>query len=238
MTKKITDTSVGIEACAIHKSFHHPTEVHILKGVNLKVKKGESVAIMGASGEGKSTLLHILGFLEPPCRGTLHIANNKSSNKNHATIRSQHIGFIFQAYNLLEDYTCLENILMPARIARKNTSKGSECYKRALQLLEEVGLTKRANFLTKLLSGGEKQRVAIARAFCNNPDIILADEPSGNLDHDTSEKIHELLLSSSKNNGKTLLVATHDKELAKLCDRCYLLQDGKLISTKPFKTVS
>lgn len=221
--------NLSLEALEIHKSFYHPVKVQVLKGISLKVKKGESIAIMAASGEGKSTLLHILGSLEPSCKGSLYIAKKEVSKSNSSSIRNHHIGFIFQTYNLLENYTSLENIIMPARIARKKISKNSEIWEKALFLLETVGLQNRAHFHTKLLSGGEKQRIAIARAFCNDPEIILADEPSGNLDHSTSLKIHELLLSCTKNNNKSLIVATHDRELAKLCDRCLFLQEGKII---------
>jgi lipoprotein-releasing system ATP-binding protein len=218
----------GIEAIDIYKTFHTPVTVEVLRGITLRVKKGESTAIMGASGEGKSTLLHILGSLEAPCQGRLIIAGKKLSNSRSSSIRNHHVGFVFQTYNLLEDCTSLENILMPARIGRKNISPGSECHENALALLEKVGLSHRAEFSTKLLSGGEKQRIAIARALCNNPDLLLADEPSGNLDHNTSLIIHDLLLSCASNEGKALVVATHDKELAKLCDHRYDLKDGRL----------
>lgn len=214
-----------LKAENIQKTYKNPDNLHILKGINLELKKNQSIAIMGASGVGKTTLLHILGTLETFDKGYLNILNNEKLTN---AIRNKHIGFIFQTYNLLEDLTLLENILMPAYIARQNINKGSHAYKKALLLLKEVGLEKRSFYLTKNLSGGEKQRAAIARAFCNDPDIILADEPSGNLDHENSKIIHSLLLDSVKKFNKSFIVATHDKELATLCDQIYILEDGIL----------
>ena len=214
--------TIILKAKDIHKTYNNPVKLHILKGINLELKKNHSIAIMGASGVGKTTLLHILGTLESFDTGTLHILNN---DKPANDIRNKHIGYIFQNYNLLEDLSLLENILMPAYIARKNIKKNSPSYKRALWLLEEVGLEKRADYPAKNLSGGEKQRAAIARAFCNDPDIILADEPSGNLDHANSKIIHKLLIDSVKKFNKSLIIATHDKELASLCDEIYILED-------------
>ena len=147
-------------------------------------------------------------------------------NKN--ALRNQKIGFVFQSFHLLDDHTALENILMPACIARKNTNKGSPAYVYGYELLEKVGMGERAHFHTKLLSGGEKQRIAIARAMCNNPEIIFADEPSGNLDEQTSDGIHQLLLRFAKSNNKSIVVVTHDQKLAALCDTRYQLQDGQL----------
>lgn len=213
----------------IHKAFYNPVAVPILKGVDLEVASGEAVAIMGRSGEGKSTLLHILGTLEKPCQGTLRIAQKDVSFANTSSIRNQHIGFVFQSFHLLEDYTVLENVLFPARIARKSTSQASAPYQYALELLDIVGLTDRAMFNAKQLSGGEKQRVAIARAMINDPDIILADEPSGNLDHTTADHIHNLLLNFARKQGKALVLVTHDQGLADLCDRVLHLQQGVLV---------
>lgn len=217
-----------LKAENIRKTYKNPEILHLLKGIDLILHKNESIAIMGASGVGKTTLLHILGTLETFDNGTLSILGNlKLTN----SIRNKHIGFIFQTYNLLEDLTLLDNILMPVYIARQNIQKGSAAYKRALLLLKEVGLEKRADYLAKNLSGGEKQRAALARAFCNDPDVILADEPSGNLDHENSKIIHNLLISSVKKFNKSLIIATHDKELASLCDQIYILEDGKLLKS-------
>jgi lipoprotein-releasing system ATP-binding protein len=217
-----------LSARKISKTFHSPTPVEVLKEISLELEAGRSLAIMGKSGEGKSTLLHILGTLEKPTSGEIEICGKSIRSSSLHQIRNQHIGFIFQSYNLLEDYSVLENVLMPARIARLPVAKGSRMHQRALDLLESVGLTPRTHFLTKLLSGGEKQRVAICRALCTDPALILADEPSGNLDHAQSQEIHDLLIRLTKEQGRALIVATHDRELAALCDEQLHLKDGYL----------
>jgi lipoprotein-releasing system ATP-binding protein len=224
----MSNPSPILEATNIRKTFYSPTKVEVLKDINLKVFPGETIAIMGASGEGKSTLLHILGSLESPSEGSLKIAQRSITRSNNASLRNEHIGFIFQGFHLLEDYTILENTLIPAMIARKSTKKNSESYQRVLKLIEEVKLTNRLHFSAKLLSGGEKQRVAIVRALCNNPSLILADEPTGNLDHQTSLEIIQVLLSFAKKSNKALIIVTHDIELAKMCDRILTLRDGFL----------
>jgi len=220
---------VMLRARNIQKSFYTPSCLQILSGVDLAVHQGESVAIMGRSGEGKSTLLQILGTLEIPCSGELEIDGEAVSSFNKSRIRNRKLGFVFQSFHLLEDYTALENVLMPAKIARISCAPNSTAYQRACHLLEHVGLEGRLHFSTKLLSGGEKQRVAIARALCNDPDIILADEPSGNLDRQTSRHIHSLLLNFVKEHNKTLIVVTHDQELAELCSQRYRLCEGRLV---------
>jgi lipoprotein-releasing system ATP-binding protein len=212
-----------LKAHEIHKWFYSPTPMHVLKGISLEVEAGSAIAIMGKSGEGKSTLLHILGTLEEPSSGTLEIAGARTRTANLPKLRNQKIGFIFQAFHLLEEESVLDNVLMPAKIARSDVSD-----RRALELLAAVGLQERARFQAKLLSGGEKQRASIARALCNNPQIILADEPSGNLDHAHSQEIHALLLRLAKEQGKTLIIATHDRELASLCDKVSVIKDGTL----------
>ncbi len=217
-----------LKAKNLKKSFYTPVEVPILKGVDLSIAKGETVAIMGRSGEGKTTLLHILGTLEKPCSGSIEIDGIDVSHFNKATIRNRHIGFVFQSFHLLEDYTALENVLMPARIGRENILRSSPAYQRALQLLCDVGLEKRMHFRSKQLSGGEKQRVAIARALCNDPSLILADEPSGNLDSQTSNVIHDLLFKAARETNKAIIVVTHDPKLASRCDRVLTLQNGRL----------
>ena len=218
-----------LEAKNVHKSF----EMAVLKGIDLEVKKGESVAIMGASGEGKTTLLHIFGTLEKASKGSVFInegiLRGKRSfkglfNKNDF-LRNNFFGFIFQSDNLLNDMSLFENVSMPARISRKNKEKFQ---KRVEGLIEEVSLLDKKNEIVKYLSGGEKKRVAIARAFCNDPEIILADEPTGNLDRKNSKIIHSLLMKFVKDKNKTLIVATHDEELANLCEKKFILKDGVL----------
>lgn len=223
------DKQIILHAKKLSKTFYKPAKVQILTNLDLAVRRGDSIAIMGRSGEGKSTLLQILGTLEPPCEGSLEIDGQTISNFNKSKIRNQKLGFIFQSFHLLEDYTALENVLIPARIARKNISPNEKTHQRACDLLKHVGLADRMHFNTKLLSGGEKQRVAIARSLCNNPDIILADEPSGNLDKQTSQYIHSLLLDLAHSQGKTLIIVTHDPELAKMCSLRYSLVNGQLI---------
>jgi lipoprotein-releasing system ATP-binding protein len=219
---------IVLQAKNIHKTFYRPAKVPILKGINLTINRGEVVAITGRSGEGKSTLLQVLGTLESPCNGVLEIVGQQVTRFNKSQIRNKNIAFVFQSFHLLEDYTALENVLMPARIGRKRIDSGSPVYKRGLDLLASVGLAERAHFHTKLLSGGEKQRVAIARALCNDPDLILADEPSGNLDKQTADIIHNLLITFARQNNKGVLIVTHDKDLAQLSDKQYVLQSGVL----------
>lgn len=207
----------------LRKSYFHPNRCEILKGVSLTVQLGETVAIMGPSGVGKSTLLHILGTLDAPSCGCLEIAGKDALGDQSAAIRNQHIGFVFQNYNLLDEYTVLENVLMPSRIGRTGNQE-----EEAKRLLEEVGLSDHLDHFAKQLSGGEKQRAAIARALCNNPDLILADEPSGNLDEANSKRIHEILIQTAKKRNKGLIVVTHNHDLAKQCDFIYTLHEGTL----------
>jgi lipoprotein-releasing system ATP-binding protein len=217
-----------LEAHQLEKNFYHPHKVKILKNISLQVQTGESVAIIGRSGEGKSTLLQILGTLEPPCAGLLKIDNQPISLSNKSRIRNELIGFVFQSFHLLEDYTALENVLMPARIGRKSVKTGSLAEEKGIELLHKVGLKNRAHFHTKFLSGGEKQRVALARAMCNDPKLIFADEPTGNLDRQTANLMHDILLNFIHEEQKALILVTHDSELAKLCSTCYELIDGEL----------
>ncbi len=218
-----------LDAHNLQKSFDNERGPHVLKGVSLKVKKGESIAIMGRSGEGKSTLLQILGTLDEPLSGVVLIDGIAVTSDTYHQLRSEKIGFVFQSFHLLQDFSVMENLLMPARIARRSCRFGSKAYQRAEELLVAVGMADRAHQLAKQLSGGEKQRVAIARALLNNPDLILADEPSGNLDFDTAAVIHDLLLGLVKKEGKTLILVTHNDDLAQMCDHRYTLQNGQLI---------
>ena len=211
-----------LQAKNIKKIFTNPVQLEILSGIDFTVEPGQSVAIMGRSGEGKTTLLHILGTLEKATSGTLEIAG-KNGWERSLEVRNQHIGFVFQGFHLLEEESALENVLMPARIGRR----GSLMRPEAERLLQKVGLAQRSGYNVKQLSGGERQRVAIARALCNDPDIILADEPTGNLDKQTADGIHELLFSFVK-EGKALVVVTHDPSLAALCDKTLYLRGGVL----------
>ncbi len=214
-----------LEAKNIHKSYGEK----ILKGINLSIDNGQTIAIMGASGEGKTTLLHILGTLEKADKGSLHFLGRRVLPSFFNNLRNQHIGFIFQSFHLLEDFSTLENALMPARIAKQPAAVFENIYQKTSDLLDAIGLKDRKHHPAKILSGGEKQRVAIVRALCNDPDLIIADEPSGNLDHFHSKQIHALLIDSAKESKKALIIATHDESLAKLCDEIYLLEDGFLI---------
>lgn len=217
-----------LKARQIKKSFYTPAEVPVLRGISLEIFPGDTVAIMGKSGEGKSTLLQTLGTLETPCSGSLEIAAQPVSYFTRNRLRNRHMAFIFQSFHLLEDYTAMENIIMPARIGRKAVGKGSPSHTRALELLEHMQLSHRAHFQVKFLSGGEKQRVAIARAFCNDPDIIFADEPSGNLDKENSDLIHSLLIDFTAKKNKALLVVTHNPDLAAMCQTEYEIAGGYL----------
>jgi len=206
----------------LKKSFAHPAPLHILDDVSFEARAGQAVSIMGPSGVGKSTLLHILGTLENADGGTLEIMGKDAMKGGTHKFRNQHIGFVFQGYFLLEEATALENVLLPGKIA------GNVDYNRAQNLLDEVGVGERANHLAKTLSGGEKQRVAIARALYNDPEILLADEPTGNLDEETSRSIDTLLLDCAWKRGKTVIVVTHNQELAYGCDIVYHLTHKRL----------
>lgn len=222
------DKNPLLKAAHIHKTFYDPETVVILEDISLEIYRGESVAIVGRSGEGKSTLLHILGTLEDPCHGELFIADEKVTLYNKSSLRNEKMGFVFQSFHLLEDYTALENVLMPARIARRPTGLHSEARETALQLLDQVGLYSRAHFRTTLLSGGEKQRVALARALCNDPLLIFADEPTGNLDRHHAELINQQLLNFAHHQSKGLLIVTHDEALASLCTKQFELKNKML----------
>lgn len=217
-----------LRAEKVSKTFITPQKVDVLDQINLSLYSGQTIAIMGASGEGKSTLLQILGTLETPTTGKIFIEEQLITQKIAPKIRNTSIGFIFQNFHLLEDYTVLQNVLIPAWVGRETIKKDSIVYRKAEDLLRNMGLEDKKHFPTNVLSGGEKQRVAIARALCNNPKILLADEPSGNLDHKNSEKIHSLLFYCAKRLDKGVIVVTHDLKLARLCDFVYVLEKGKL----------
>ena len=222
-------SGVVFAARNVYKTFSFPEVVDLLKNISLYVEQGESVSIVGPSGSGKSTLLSILGTLDSADSGKLFLFGKELPKRNFAKIRNQNIGFIYQNHNLLDEYTVMENLLIKAQIGRRSISKNSEAYQLALSLLEGMNLLHRKDFTTKLLSGGEKARVSIARAFMNDPEIILADEPTGNLDFEAASMVQSLLLETCKELGKSLIVVTHDMQFAKQCDRIYSINDGELI---------
>ena len=217
-----------LSAKNISKSFSEHGSLDILKDVSLDVLKGESIAIEGKSGSGKSTLLNILGTLEMPSGGQLSICGKSVTQSAICKIRNSHIGFIFQSYHLLDDFSLLDNVLMPAKIARMSTGLSSSSHQRALALLDDLGLKDKLQTPTKFLSGGEKQRACIARALINSPDIIFADEPTGNLDSANAQMVYSMLLNLAKKEGKALIIVTHDKDLSALCNKSFLLNDGFL----------
>ena len=203
--------------------------LQVLKGVNLHIKQGEFVSITGASGAGKTTLLQLLGTLDKVQTGSLIINNkevNKLNQKELASFRNKEIGFVFQFHNLLVEFTALENVCLPAYIAGTDKKQAEQ---KGLELLALLGLTDRANHKPDELSGGEQQRVAVARALINSPSIILADEPSGNLDSKNAEELHNLFLRLNKELGQTFVIITHNKELANLGSRKLEMKDGKII---------
>lgn len=200
-----------LTATGIHKTYEK--NVRVLEDLDLEILPNTAYAIIGSSGEGKTTLLHLLAGLDKPDHGDIETAGR--------------IGLVFQSYNLLEDLTVLENLEVPFKIARKRITR--ERLEKIHSLIEEVGLEDKTHTLACKLSGGEKQRVAIARAFVLDPPLILADEPTGNLDNLNSEKVHQLLFNFVKNKEKSLIIATHDQHLASLCDKKYLLKDGLLM---------
>lgn len=214
-----------IHATDIHKSFG---TLEVLKGASLEVKQGEIVAITGKSGAGKSTLLHILGTLEAPTKGTLEIRGERVfalPARKLAAFRNHHIGFVFQFHHLLPEFTALENICIPALIDRRPES---QVKKQALEWLDYLGLSARQSHKPGALSGGEQQRVAVARALINQPAVILADEPSGNLDTASSHELHRLFFQLRKEFGQTFVIVTHNLELAAMSDRSLEMKDGML----------
>lgn len=216
-------------ATDIHKSYG-PLEV--LKGVDIRIEKGEIVSIAGSSGAGKSTLLHILGTLDLPDKGEIVIDNVKVSNlrgKKLAAFRNEHIGFVFQFHHLLPEFSAVENICIPAWIAGKRTKTVE---KRAHELLELLNLKDRGDHKPGQLSGGEQQRVAVARALINNPSVVMADEPTGNLDSANAKELHNLFIDLRNRFQQTFLIVTHNEELAQLSDRLLHMKDGKIISEK------
>ncbi len=215
-----------IETLDLHRSYRiGKKSIEVLHGVNLSIAKGEKVFLCGPSGAGKTTLLYTLAGLERPERGTVHIAGTdlySLGRKAQAKFRNQSIGYVFQNYHLLPELTAVENVAVPGAIAGINRTE------EALVALERVGLKDRADHLPAEMSGGEQQRVAIARAIVNQPAVLFADEPTGNLDSNTSKDIMEILLQLADEQDVTLIVVTHDQNLAKVGDRTLIIKDGKI----------
>ena len=218
-----------IEAKGIEKSFG---TLKVLKGIDLQVEKSEVASIMGASGAGKSTLLQILGTLSTPDAGTLIIDGTDVTGLNRREIsrfRNLKLGFVFQFHHLLPEFTSLENVMIPALIAGRSEKTAKDD---ALKLLDTMGLAERTSHKPSELSGGEQQRVAIARALVNRPAVLFADEPSGNLDSVTKSEIHNLFFRLRDELGQTIVIVTHDPELAKMCDRTLFMKDGQFLSAE------
>lgn len=218
-----------LRASGIQKSYG---PLKVLESIDLQVAKGEIVAIVGASGAGKSTLLHILGTLDNPDAGKVFIHDTDvfaQSSRNLAAFRNQRIGFVFQFHNLLPEFSALENVLIPGLIGGKDPK---EIRKRAGQLLEMLGISHRRDHKPSELSGGEQQRTAVARALINSPDLILADEPSGNLDSKNAVELHNLFFQLRKDLNQTFIIVTHNADLSKMADRRVELRDGMIV-TRP-----
>ena len=215
-----------IQAQGIEKSFG---QLKVLKGIDLHVEKSEVISIMGASGAGKSTLLQILGSLSSPDAGSLFIDGvdvARLKGKSLAEFRNRKVGFVFQFHHLLPEFTALENVMIPALVARRSRK---DAQKEALKLLDDMGLSERAGHKPSELSGGEQQRVAIARALINKPSVLFADEPSGNLDTKTKEEIHNLFFTLRDKYAQTIVIVTHDPDLAQMCDRSLYMVDGTFV---------
>lgn len=215
-----------IKACDIHKRFG---ELEVLKGVSLDIAKGETVSIVGASGAGKTTLLQILGTLMPADGGSVEIAGTDVgalNDKRLSQFRNRHIGFVFQFHHLLPEFTAAENVMLPALIGGMSRREAEH---RAAELLEMVGLSARSTHKPSALSGGEQQRAAIARALVNRPSVVLADEPTGNLDTRNRDEIYRLLFDVRERFGQTIVIVTHDERLAEQTDRKIVMSDGKIL---------
>ena len=214
-----------LKASNIYKSYGN---LPILKGVDITVDRGEIVSIVGASGAGKSTLLHIIGTLDKPDQGEIYIddvAIHKPSPKDLSAFRNNHIGFVFQFHHLLPEFSALENVCIPAFI---KGVKPHEAEKKGLELLDLLGVAERAHHKPSQLSGGEQQRVSVARALINNPKIILADEPSGNLDSENAAALHKLFFDLRDSMGHTFIIVTHNEDLANISDRTVHMKDGNI----------
>jgi lipoprotein-releasing system ATP-binding protein len=228
-------TEIILEGSGLAKVYREDdgSELTILDGVDIEVRSGEAIAVIGASGAGKSTLLHLLGCLDRPTRGRVVLQGRSVADlppRQLAALRNQRIGFVFQFHHLLRDFTALENVMMPLLIAGETKRRAAQ---RGRELLEAVGLGARMTHKSSELSGGEQQRVAVARALANRPAVVLADEPSGNLDTHTSAQLHDLFFRLRGEEGVALVLATHNHELAARTDRVLEVRDGALHSVSP-----
>jgi lipoprotein-releasing system ATP-binding protein len=228
----IVEKRILIRAEGLHKEYPMGKDqrLHVLKGLDIEVREGEIAVIVGPSGSGKSTLLHLLGGLDRPSSGKVIVDGHdlgSLSEDELAAFRNRSLGFVFQFHHLLPEFTALENVAMPALIQGE---KFGHAEGRAIELLTEVGLAERVQHKPSELSGGEQQRVAVARALMNSPALILADEPSGNLDEDNSQKLHQLLTDLAQKRGLSFLIATHNLDLTKRAHRVLQLVDGKLVT--------
>jgi putative ABC transport system ATP-binding protein len=219
-----------LEAAGVGKQVSSPEgTLAILADVSLAIARGETVAVMGASGAGKSTLLALLAGLDEPTSGTVRLADRELTTLDEdgrAAVRARHVGFVFQSFHLVPSLTAVENVMLPLELAGRSDARGA-----ALEVLARVGLAERVGHYPRQLSGGEQQRVAIARAFVTRPDVLFADEPTGNLDAVTGERIMELLFGLNAETGTTLVLVTHDRALAARCGRIILLDAGRIVGT-------
>jgi lipoprotein-releasing system ATP-binding protein len=222
--------AVLLEARGIHKDYFDGTRVlPVLRGADLLVRAGEIVSIVGASGAGKSTLLHLLGALDRPTKGSVILGGRDLSaldSAQLAEVRGRSVGFIFQFHHLLAEFSALENVMVPGLILGR---PADELRRKATAGLEALGLGERLSHRPSKLSGGEQQRVSLARALMNNPDVILADEPTGNLDTESAEQVISLLWGNVRDNSKSLVIVTHEPEIARRADRCLRLREGRLV---------